>query len=160
MGQKLESIFNGEYPFSKNAVYLDLFSGTGSYLFEAVSRGVKLAYGVELESRLVESINKQAAKYEIDNKLICLCDDVLKIIPKFQKQSKLFDIVMIAPPQYKSIIDQTLKVMSEHKIIKDESLILCQHDSSEKNIDFQNFKIAQQRKYGNTTFTVLNSYEK
>lgn len=151
-----KSIFDFLKPYLHEAHYLDLFSGTGSYLFEAVSRGVVSATGVELEKQLVDSINKQADRFSVGGRLICLCDNVFKAVPKLKKQQKKFDIIMIAPPQYKGIIDKTLLILREYPIVTDEHLILCQHDTSEtKDINFDGFEILQQRKYGNTTFTVM-----
>lgn len=151
-----KAIFDYLNPYLMYASYLDLFSGTGSYLFEAVSRGAKKAYGVELERKLVEAINAHAKKFAIDESLFCYCEDVLKFIPRMAEQKQKFEIIMIAPPQYKGIIDQTLSSIKENDILTDNGRILCQHDTSEtKKTDFSLFEIDQQRKYGNTTFTIL-----
>lgn len=150
------SIFDFLWPYLEKAEYLDLFSGTGSYLFEAVSRGAAKAVGVENEPRLVDSINKQAQLYKISDRLNCLCKDVFQAIPDFKKQARLFDVIMIAPPQYLGLIRKTLNGLIENPILKDDGLILCQHDSSEtRKIDFSGFVLKEQRKYGNTTFTIL-----
>ncbi len=152
-----KSIFDFLKPYLHEACYLDLFSGTGSYLFEAVSRGVESALGVELEKQLVDSIKKQAEKFSVADRLTCMQEDVFKAIPKLERQKQRFDIIMIAPPQYKGIIDKTLLTLREHPIVTDEHLILCQHDTSEtKGINFKGYEILQQRKYGNTTFTVMH----
>lgn len=152
-----KSIFDFLRPYLEDAHYLDLFSGTGSYLFEAVSRGVTHATGVELEPRLVDSIAMQAEKFQVADKITCICKDAFKAIPLFYKQERKFDIVMIAPPQYKGIINDTLTAIKENPILTDEHLILCQHDTSEtKHLKFDGYEVLQQRKYGNTTFSVLH----
>lgn len=151
-----KAIFDFLNPYIEAGRYLDLFSGTGSYLFEAVSRGAGLALGIELEPALVDAINKQAEKYGVMDRLRCLRDDVFEAIPKLHAQKEPFDVIMIAPPQYKRIVDQTLVGLKEHPLTTEDGIILCQHDSSEtKKIDFLDFEIWQRRKYGNTTFTVL-----
>lgn len=151
-----KSIFDFLQPYLLGRSYLDLFSGTGSYLFEAASRGVTSATGIELEHKLVSSINKQADAFDIRDTLTCLQQDVFKAIPSLAAQHRTFDIIMIAPPQYRQLINQTLVSLAQHRIYDEESLILCQHDTSEtKDIDFSGFEINQQRKYGNTTYTVL-----
>ena len=150
------SIFDFLWPYLGSAEYLDLFSGTGSYLFEAVSRGAANAVGVENEPTLAESINNQAKKYGVSDKLNCLCMDVFDAIPKLKKQSSLLDVIMIAPPQYLGLIRKTLNCLKKNPIVKNGGIILCQHDSSEtRKIDFSGFEIKDQRKYGNTTFTIL-----
>lgn len=153
-----KSIFDFLNPYIDGSSYLDLFSGTGSYLFEAVSRYASNCIGVEIEQKLVDSINSQAEKLGVDDKLKCICDDVFSAVPKMKNHNYIFDIIMIAPPQYKGFVDKTLESLNQSPIYHDNSLIICQHDSSEtKKIDFSTFKIEQQRKYGNTTYTILKN---
>ncbi len=151
-----KSIFDFLNPYLQEAAYLDLFSGTGSYLFEAVSRGVSSALGIEKEPKLVQTILKQAEKYKVADRLKCRVEDVFEAIPRLKSFGCSYDIVMIAPPQYAGLIDQTLECIREHPIVTSSSLLICQHDTSETGkINFTGFEIAQQRKYGNTTFSVL-----
>jgi len=150
------AIFDFLQPYLDGNSYLDLFSGTGSYLFEAVSRRASRANGVELEPQLAEAINTQAKELEVDNKLRCYCQDVFDAIKRFASDGQLFDIIMIAPPQYKGLIDRTLTLLRKYPLSTEQGIIICQHDTSEtKNIDFRDYPMLQQRKYGNTTFTVL-----
>ncbi len=143
-------------PYLPGAHFLDLFSGSGSYLFEVVSRGVASATGVEYESRLAHAINKEAMRLEIDERLHCLCDDVFDIIPQLYREGKRYDIIMAAPPQYKGYIDKTLTTLADFPLLAPDGMIICQHDTSEtRRISFVPFTITQQRKYGNTTFTIL-----
>jgi len=152
------AIFDFLMPHLESARYLDLFSGTGSYLFEAVSRGANSALGIEIERRLTDAISHQAEKLNIDDCLLCLCDDVFKVIPRLASQKQRFDIIMIAPPQYVGLIDKTLQLLRNHDILSSGGIIICQHDTSETSrIDFADFEIEQWRKYGNTTFTILRS---
>lgn len=151
------AIFDYLVPFLGGASYLDLFSGTGSYLFEAVSRGAARGVGIELNPQLVDSINRQAADFDLSERLVCRCDDVFVAIVDMAEQHELFDIIMIAPPQYEGLIDRTLATLSDHRLTTEDGLIICQHDSSETaRIDFQGFAIQQQRRYGNTTFSILS----
>jgi 16S rRNA (guanine966-N2)-methyltransferase len=150
------AIFDFLTPYLESARYLDLFSGTGSYLFEAVSRGVREAVGVDIDPRLAEAINSQAEKLNISDRLHCLCKDVFTAIPRLASQKQLFDIIMIAPPQYVGLIDKTLQFLRKHNVVSKDGMIICQHDTSETSkIDFGGFPVVQRRKYGNTTFTIL-----
>lgn len=150
------SIFDFLMPFIDSANYLDLYSGTGSYLFEAVSRGASLAVGVEREKQLAEAINRQAGTLGVASKLNCRCDDVFAAIPALYHDRTRFDIIMLAPPQYIGLVDQTLAALKKQPLTKPKGLIICQHDSSETNkIRFLDFPILQRREYGNTTFTVI-----
>ncbi len=153
-----KSIFDFLMPYIDEAAYLDLFSGTGSYLFEAVSRNASSATGVELERMLADSINNQAKKMGVSGNLSCLCNDVFEAIPNLKLRDRKYDVIMIAPPQYVGLIDRTLLLLKENNLLISEGIILCQHDTSEtKKINFSGFEILQVRKYGNTTFTILSS---
>ncbi len=150
------SLFDFLMPYIDGAAYLDLFSGTGSYLFEAVSRGAGTAAGIEKEPRLVDAINDQAAKLGVSDRLKCVRDDVFRSIERFHARSRLFDIVTMAPPQYKGFINKTLAALHEHPVVVSDGMIICQHDTSEtKDIDILNFSLLERRKYGNTTFTIV-----
>jgi len=151
-----KAVFDFLNPYVENGNYLDLFSGTGSYLFEAVSRGAASAVGVELEPILADAINQQAVKYDVADRLTCRCGDVFEMIPRLAKEGRKFDVIMIAPPQYKRIVDRTLTILRQHDLRSHDAIVLCQHDTSEtKKIDFLDWEIKQRRKYGNTTFTIL-----
>ena len=135
------AIFDFLWPYLEDANYLDLYSGTGSYLFEAVSRGAKNAIGIEMERKLADAINTQAVKFGVGDKLKCLCQDVFAAIPDLKKRQRLFEVIMIAPPQYQGLIDKTLLCLKEFPVLAKGGIILCQHDTSEKNkIDFAGFE--------------------
>lgn len=151
-----KAIFDYMMPFLEGSSFLDLFSGTGSYLFEAVSRGVDKAVGVERDKQLAEAINDQATQFGIQDQLSCVWADVFEQIELLEKENRKFDLIMIAPPQYQGLIDKTLKLLRRTSLYNDQSIVLCQRDTSEK-IDLypESFSLEQERKYGNTTFTIL-----
>ncbi len=151
-----KSIFDFLNPYLEDARYLDLFSGTGSYLFEAVSRYASQVIGVEREPKLAKAINEQAQRANLGQRLICRCEDVFEAIPDLASKGVEMDIIMIAPPQYLDLISKTLALLQSEKLLKPEGIIVCQHDSSEtKKISLNGFELKQHRKYGNTTYTVL-----
>lgn len=153
-----KSLFDFLQPYLVDCRYLDLFSGTGSYLFEAVSRGAQYALGIELEPKLCDAIMRQASALGVSEALHCRCEDVLRAIPRLAGEKARFDIITLAPPQYKGIINDTLASLREHVVYDDSTLIICQHDTSEtKDVDVSEWTVLQRRKYGNTTFTVLQA---
>lgn len=152
-----KAIFDYLNPYLDDARYLDLFSGTGSYLFEAVSRGASAAVGVELEARLCESILAHARSFGVTKALRCRNEDVFTAIPASAEAGERFEVIMMAPPQYRGLIERTLVMLEKHPLLAEGGQIVCQHDTSETNkIDWgEAFELQQRRKYGNTTFTIL-----
>ncbi len=151
-----KSIFDFLNPYLPDARYLDLFSGTGSYLFEAVSRHVTQAVGVEMEMALAESINRQANVFGVADRLLCRCGDVFELLPRLAEEASTpFDIVMIAPPQYGDFIPRTLATLAVANLTHRDSLVLTQHDSKEaESLDWSALTVSSRRHYGNTTFTI------
>ena len=153
-----KSIFDYLTPYLDGAACLDLFCGTGSYLFEAVSRGAREAVGVESESKLSEAIETQAEKYGVEDRLRVVNGDVFTTIPKLADRQSRYDIILVAPPQYRGFIDRTLVLLAEHELLDEGGQIICQHDSSEtEKIDWLDFFVRQRRRYGNTTFSILGA---
>lgn len=115
-----------------------------------------MAVGVERERKLTDSINNQAKKLNVGSQLICRQEDVFAAISKLYQEQRRFDIIMMAPPQYVRLVDQTLAALAECPLVKPDGLIICQHDTSETSqIGLHGFPVLQRREYGNTTFTVL-----
>jgi 16S rRNA G966 N2-methylase RsmD len=53
-------------------------------------------------------------------------------------------------------LDRTLELFRHSPLFTPETIIICQHDTSElKVLLFDVLPIVQQRKYGHTTFTIL-----
>lgn len=151
------AIFDYLTPYLPGARYLDLFSGTGSYMFEAISRGASAVDGVEIDLSLAEAISLHAGKLGVADKLHCHNLDVYEAIPAFGERNETFDLIMIAPPQYKGLIDRTLSALRTNRITAEQNQIICQHDSAEKVLcDPDAFDLLQQRKYGNTTFSIYS----
>lgn len=150
------SIFDWLNPRLDQARYLDLYSGTGSYLFEAVSRGAAHAVGVEREPQLANAITSAAKSFNVSGQLQCITGDVFETITALAAKRERFDLVMVAPPQYQGLIGKTLEHLLKYPVIDHQSLVICQHDTNEKlGTDFSGWRVVERRVYGNTTFTVV-----
>ena len=113
---------------------------------------------MEQERLLADAINRQAAALGVADRLRCLRDDVFRTIAHLSDDSRRWPVIMLAPPQYRGMIDRTLAALREHPLSAPGGLLICQHDSSETGrIDFLDFSIQQRRAYGNTTFTVVEA---
>lgn len=151
-----KAIFDFLSPYLAGSAYLDLYSGTGSYLFEATSRGASTALGVEIEEQLARGINDQADRLGLSDRLRCLCGDVDKELELLSQSEKTYDIVMSAPPQYQGMINRTIRQMKDNALLTTDGLLICQHATSEtRSLQPLGFEISQQRRYGNTTFSIL-----
>jgi 16S rRNA G966 N2-methylase RsmD len=101
--------------------------------------------------------NRQALKVIAENlKRTCLSDraqvvgsDVFKFL-KGQFDEK-FDLIYIAPPQYKDLWAKTLLALDGQEVLADGGLIVAQiHPKEFASLDLKSLRLADQRKYGST----------
>jgi 16S rRNA (guanine966-N2)-methyltransferase len=77
---------------------LDLYAGTGSVGFEAISRGAGSATMVDISSNLLKAIKETAEKWKIAEKIICHRNDVLRFATQTQQSTEKYDLIFADPP--------------------------------------------------------------
>jgi 16S rRNA (guanine966-N2)-methyltransferase len=77
---------------------LDLYAGTGSVGFEAISRGAGSATMVDISSNLLQTIKETAEKWKISEKVICHRNDVLRFAAQIKQSTERYDLIFADPP--------------------------------------------------------------
>lgn len=90
------AVFNILYEV--HGVGLDLFCGSGSYAFEALSRGLSFAYLNDNDYNAVKSAKDNAKILEVENQTKITKDDYLNALKYYEENNILFDICFIDPP--------------------------------------------------------------
>jgi len=134
----------------EGAHFLDLFAGTGSVGIEALSRGAEIAVFVEQGRRAVELIRENLALTGLADKARVMQQDVFRFIRKGVLAP--FDIVYLAPPQYRGLWAETLRALDSHKeILKPEGLIIAQmHPKEYQELRLETLRLQERRRYGST----------
>jgi 16S rRNA (guanine966-N2)-methyltransferase len=144
-----ESLFNILGGQLVNAFFLDLFAGTGSVGIEALSRGARLAVFVEWNRQALKVIAENLKRTGLADRAQVVSSDVFKFLRgEFDEK---FDIIYIAPPQYKGLWAKTLLALDGRELLADEGLIVAQIYPKEfAPLDLKSLQLADQRKYGST----------
>ena len=144
-----ESLFNIIQKDVPNAIFLDLFAGSGAIGLEAVSRGASKSILCDKNRDAIKIIKKNIEKtrsreqvelYEADFK------EVLK-----NKLKEKIDIIFIDPPYKTDFAYEAIKILVNSKNIKKESLMIIETDEEErilKQIENLEIEIIDKRKYG------------
>jgi len=132
----------------KNSKILDLFSGTGSFGLECVSRGAKEVIFCENHLNAIKVLEK--------NILDLACDKISKIITsdiftsfeskKFKENN--FEIIFLDPPYKETKIYDLLSNIKKHNILKKDGLIILHRHKKEKDIFPDEIKTLDVRIYG------------
>jgi 16S rRNA (guanine966-N2)-methyltransferase len=150
MDRVKESLFNIIGRNIINATFLDLFAGTGSVGIEALSRGAKHAFFVDMERIAIQTIQDNITVTKFGNKATILKNDAFNFLK--QKPTQIFDFIYIAPPQYKDMWQQILQALDSNPgWFTEGSSIIVQIDPSEAApIALEYLETVDQRRYGNT----------
>ena len=154
-----ESIFNflvhsKEISFQlEQSNVLDLYSGTGSFGFECISRQAAEVVFIEKEKEAIKILEKNIEKLKAKNKTKIFSGDVFHIIKNhkalFDWSSDIkFDLIFCDPPfKDMSINDLIELIIAKNLLKKNGIIILHRHKKSKEKLTF-NFNIIDKRAYG------------
>jgi 16S rRNA (guanine966-N2)-methyltransferase len=150
-------LFNIISPFVQNAEVLDLYAGTGSLGIEALSRGAQFAAFVDKSSECDQVIKENLSHTKLLAQALILGDDIKSALVKLSREGKKFDIVLLDPPYNNDLIGQTLDIMLDNDIIKDEGIVVAERDVDDKIPgEVGKLKLVRNQKYGDT---ILSFYK-
>ncbi len=130
--------------------FLDLFAGTGSVGIEALSRGAEKAVFVEIDRKAAQIIQENLQLVDMEDQGVVRRTDVLAFLKT--DPPEIYDIIYIAPPQYKGLWQQALAALDAKPAwIPAGTTVIVQIDPSEKQpITLEHLAPIDERRYGNT----------
>ena len=135
---------------------LDLFAGTGSFGFEALSRGTEKAVFVDHHLSTVRQLEETSEQFEVRERSEILCKGALEAIRWLFKRGDKFDIIFLDPPYREDWVLATLSVLQTSPLMKRKGLVIAEHDKREIiSLSASLWKPEGSRKYGDTMVTLL-----
>lgn len=119
-----EAVFNVIGPYFGEIVVLDLFAGSGALGFEALSRGAKQVYAVELNNVAGKIINANVSNLSATG-LILWKMDYQKALARLA--GTVFDLIFIDPPYRLKVIPKILVLLLAGKMVKKESIVVAHY---------------------------------
>lgn len=137
------AIFNSLGSRVRQAVVLDVFAGTGSVGFEALSRGASSVIFIEsdrLAARIIDE-NRRALAVESSTKLI-----KTKFFNWFtsKKDEELYDIIFADPPYHDTQVGSVLKLET---LLKPDGILILSWPEQHVTPQFDSLVVADQRAY-------------
>ncbi len=104
---------------------MDLFAGSGSLAFEALSRGAQAATLVEMAPQAVKCLRANAAMLGLDEgSCRIVADDVLKMLGRGYPQA--CDVVFIDPPYRKNLLQPALRSLLRRNWLPEGALVCAE----------------------------------
>lgn len=132
-----------------DAQVLDLFAGTGSVGIEALSRGATRCTFIDLERKAIETIRDNLKATDLTEQADIKQANAFIFL---KSRPMPYDLIYIAPPQYKDMWLETLKALDEAPgWLSEDGIIVVQIDPKEqKPVELSAFTAYDERKYGST----------
>ena len=149
-----ESIFNiiEHSKFIKfkidNCKVLDLFSGSGSFGLECISRETKKVIFCENYIPAIKILKKNIAVLKCEEKTDIYVEDVFKLLNNKSFLRNKFQIVFLDPPFKEKKIEVLLENLNKSNILDKEGIIILHRNKKYKDVLPQKFKIKIEKTYG------------
>ena len=126
---------------------LDVFSGTGSFGLECLSRGSKEVYFVENYQPAIKILKKNVVNLGLENKCKIINEDFLsKNISK--NLDKKFDLIFLDPPYNQRNITILLNNIIRINFLKNDGLVIIHRHKKSKDFFPEKFYNIENRIYG------------
>lgn len=120
-----ETLFNTMQAYVPDAVFVDLFAGSGAVGIEALSRGASKAYFVDNSREALDCIRKNLEFTKLSDKAVIIGRNALDALYEIIEPA---DIIFIDPPYQMGIESDIMREISNRKIVHEDSLIIIEAD--------------------------------
>ncbi len=150
MDRVKEALFNILAADVLDSNWWDLFAGTGAIGIEALSRGAAFVKFSDLNRAPIETIKENVDHCQFSEKAEIKRGDAFTLLSG--TADKKFEYIYIAPPQYKKMWLEALKLIDDNiGWLTEDGTVIVQIDPREyEEFEFNNLVEGEQRKYGNT----------
>ena len=148
-----ESIFNiiehskKEFVELSGAKILDIFSGTGSFGIECLSRGASKVLFLENYSKSIEILKKNIDQLDLNKKTQVINKDAYKI-NKTNLNNINFDLIFLDPPFIDKSINQLIVEIKKLKITNKNTLIIIHRNKKFEEQLAKDLIILREKSYG------------
>lgn len=151
-----EAVFNILQFSLEDALFLDVFAGSGSMGFEALSRGAKHCTFIDKSPVSCKILEENAKSLKLEKHVSIQKKDVLKAVEDLEDS---FDFIYIDPPYTDPHLDETVKKLLnsffKKNLLKKEGILFIEYPKKRlfPKMHSYNQKI---RTYGNTQLIQIN----
>ncbi len=139
----------------ENADILDLFGGSGSLGFEAISRSARHVLFVERSKKVAFNLKQNIETLGFKDKSTVIIADAISFLNRVKNNGHCYDLIFLDPPYRTELLNKTLKIISTSKIICSNTVIVAEYPSDLNPQILSPLKIIKTKKYGKTSITTI-----
>lgn len=118
-----ETLFNMIQFDIQEAVFLDLFAGSGGIGIEALSRGAKEAVFVDNSRDAYNCITQNLKHTKMEAQATVYKQDVFVALTMLEYQKK-FDVIFMDPPYHKELEQRVLEYLTTSSLVDEDTTII------------------------------------
>jgi len=149
-----ESLFSMIQLYLPDSIVLDLFSGSGNLGIEAISEGAKMTYCVDKNPLACKTIEKNLNTIGAKNCKV-LKSDYKEALRYFNDIHLKFDVIFLDPPYQSNCVEESIKLISEYKLLNNDGIIVCESNLLDNIIYSNEYSVLKEKKYGNKWIVIL-----
>jgi 16S rRNA (guanine(966)-N(2))-methyltransferase RsmD len=132
------------------AKVLDLFAGSGSLGFEALSRGAASCIFVESDRRALEKLHVNIGVLDCEDQCDVLADDAARFVSRCAEH---FDLIFADPPYAYVGLSALPDDILARQLLKKDGFLIIEHPQRVRYAPTSIYTIALERQFGNTKVT-------
>lgn len=142
-----ETLFNMLQPYLPDAVFIDLYSGSGGIGIEALSRGARYAYFVENNKNALACIAHNLQTTKFVERAAVLKQDALSALQSIHE--KEVDVIFMDPPYGRGYEKETLRVLGNMPYVTEQTLIVIEAslENDFSYLEQMGFILIKEKKY-------------
>jgi len=140
------SVFSMIQEKISDSTVLDLFAGTGNLGIEAISNGARHVTFVDSSKNAIRVIQKNTEK--IQENYAILLEDYQKVLDRFSKENRKFDIIFLDPPYQMDNLSSILEFLVKKDLLEKSSLVICELEHDHLKDNYGPLVLWKEKKYG------------
>jgi 16S rRNA (guanine966-N2)-methyltransferase len=123
-----ETLFNVIALQIQDAVFADLFAGTGAVGIEAISRGARRVFFAENAKIPLQTLRHNLKRLEIGDQAIVEPGGCMPLLRRLLHQGVTLDLIFLDPPYKDQLAYETvLGFLAEHSILHADAIVVVEH---------------------------------
>lgn len=156
-GRVRQALFNMLRGVIQDAIFVDLFAGTGSVGLEALSHGVRQVYFVEQDRRAATVLRRNIEACAVGDRAIVVVASLPHAVQRLPVTLQA-DILFLDPPYASELAEQTLEALEPLSLLAPHGMVIWQHAVnhlvSERVLGRH---CRQSRRYGDTQVSIFDN---
>jgi len=147
-----EAVFSSLQETVPDAVFVDLFAGSGAVGIEALSRGALRVYFGDVSKESMALVKQNCRTCGCSNDAIFLLGDWRKVLSRVAEEAAgRVNVIFVDPPYQAGIYGEVLKETARLGLLAKDGVLALEHDRRDVfPEECEGFRLLRERSYGKT----------